>query len=300
MTAATMSAESQATWHILGAGNMGLLVIDYLQQAGFRVCHVADVDATTIETLHFADGRVHQVPVRHVARQRLIEPIERLVVTCKTPFTAAAFSGLPLARDACILRLQNGLGGLDGLPGAGQQLVEGVTTSAVMRREDGTRQVVAENQTWIGPGLPDDELAALSRVWPGLQPVDDIRMRQWQKLVINAAINPLTAVFNVPNGALIERPALRWRMHALIDEADTLLAQLDPAWPADSRERVEATVRATAANTSSMRADIHQEQRTEIQAINGWLIQRGAAVQWRMHSHREMTAAVEQLERAAL
>lgn len=285
---------------MIGAGNMGVLVIDYLQQAGCRVCHVSDVDTTTIETLHFADGRIHEVPVRHVARDQLRKPLKRLVVTCKTPFTESAISGLPLADDACVLRLQNGIGSLDGLLDAGQRLVEGVTTNAVMRREDGTRQVVAENQTWIGQGLPDDERAALSRVWPGLQPVDDIRTRQWQKLIINAAINPLTAVFDVPNGALIERPALRRRMHALIDEADTLLAQLDPAWPADSRERVEATVRATAANTSSMRADIHRGQRTEIQAINGWLIRRGAALQWTMNTHREMMAAVEQLERAAV
>lgn len=294
-----MTAESLPAWHLSGAGNVGVLVIDYLQRAGIRVRHVSNIDATATETLHFADGRVHEVPIRRVARHALSEPIKRLVVTCKTPFTEAAFTGLPLADDACVLRLQNGLGSLDGLLGAGQGLIEGVTTNAVMRRADGAREVVAENHTWIGPGLPADELAALTQVWPGLQQVDDIRMRQWQKLVANAAINPLTAVFDVPNGALVERSALRRQMHALIDEADTLLARLDPTWPADSRAGVESVARATAGNTSSMRADVQRGQRTEIQAINGWLIRRGAEQQLAMTAHCEIVAAIEELARPA-
>lgn len=290
----TMTSAS-STWHLLGAGNMGVLVIDYLQRAGMRVRHIGDTDSTAHETLYFADGRIHDVPVTHVTRHQLPRPIERLVVACKTPFTESALAGLPLADDACVLRLQNGIGSLDGLLGTRQRLIEGVTTNAVMRRDDGARQVVAENQTWIGPGLPDAELVALQQTWPGLEQVDDIRRRQWQKLVANAAINPLTAIFDVPNGALVERPPLRSRMHALIDETDTLLARLDPGWPADSRAGVESIARATAANTSSMRADIQRGQATEIQAINGWLIQRGTEHQLAMAAHREIVAQIERL-----
>ena len=75
-------------------------------------------------------------------------PIRRLVVACKAPFSAAALGGLPLAADATVLRLQNGLGSLDGLLPAGARRVEVVSASAVKRDGDAHR-VVAENDTWM-------------------------------------------------------------------------------------------------------------------------------------------------------
>ena len=58
------------------------------------------------------------------------DPIRRLVVACKAPFSTAALGGLPLAADATVLRLQNGLGSLDGLLPAGARRVEVVSASA--------------------------------------------------------------------------------------------------------------------------------------------------------------------------
>ncbi len=39
--------------------------------------------------------------------------------------------------------------------------------------------------------------------------VDDARSMVWSKLIVNAAINPLTALLKVPNGELLERPTAR-------------------------------------------------------------------------------------------
>ena len=49
--------------------------------------------------------------------------------------------------------------------------------------------------------------------------VDDARSMVWSKLIINAAINPLTALLKVTNGELLERPAARGLMRALAEEA---------------------------------------------------------------------------------
>ena len=46
--------------------------------------------------------------------------------------------------------------------------------------------------------------------------VDDARSMVWSKLIINAAINPLTALLKVPNGELLERPS-RAQIDARVD-----------------------------------------------------------------------------------
>ena len=115
------------------------------------------------------------------------------------------------------------------------------------------------------------------------------------KLVANAAINPLSALYDVPNGALVDRADLRACMQRVVAEADMLLSALDADWPGDSLAAVEDVARATAANTSSMRADLQRGAVTEIDAINGWLVAKGARLGMEMPVN---TALVERILRA--
>jgi len=230
-------------------------------------------------------------------------PIRRLVVACKAPFSAAALGGLPLAADATVLRLQNGLGSLDGLLPAGARRVEVVSASAVKRDGDAHR-VVAENDTWMGesaaPGGPAAGAAEppawfgpLARHWPKLHWPDDFRHRQWRKLVGNAVINPLTGLHDVANGHIFEDPALAAEAEQLAREADRVLTALDPTWPGDSLPGVRALADATAGNTSSMRADMQAGAVTEIDAINGWLQRQADVLGLDLPAHRRLVAAVK-------
>ena len=228
-------------------------------------------------------------------------PIRRLVVACKAPFSAAALGGLPLAADATVLRLQNGLGSLDGLLPAGARMIEVVSASAVKRDGDAHR-VVAENDTWMGesaaPGGPAAAeppawFGPLARHWPKLHWPDDFRHRQWRKLVGNAVINPLTGLHDVANGHIFEDPALAAEAEQLAREADRVLTALDPTWPGDSLPGVRALAEATAGNTSSMRADMQAGAVTEIDAINGWLLRQADVLGLDLPAHRRLVAAVK-------
>ncbi|MEH6708173.1 MAG: ketopantoate reductase C-terminal domain-containing protein [Alloalcanivorax venustensis] len=228
-------------------------------------------------------------------------PIQRLVVACKAPFSAAALGGLPLAADATVLRLQNGLGSLDGLLPAGARRVEVVSASAVKRDGDAHR-VVAENDTWMGesaaPGGPAAAeppawFGPLARHWPKLHWPDDFRHRQWRKLVGNAVINPLTGLHDVANGHIFQDPALAAEAEQLAREADRVLTALDPTWPGDSLPGVRALADATAGNTSSMRADMQAGAVTEIDAINGWLLRQADVLGLDLPAHRRLVAAVK-------
>jgi len=291
------SPDRAEPWYLLGAGNMGLLAAHYLQRAGFTVIALRRDDTPRLDrTLILPDG---EAVMLHLDCQPIVRaglaPIRRLVVACKAPFSAAALSGLPLAADATVLRLQNGLGSLDGLLPAGARMIEVVSASAVKRDGDAHR-VVAENDAWMGDsaaGGPPAWFGALAGHWPKLHWPDDFRHRQWRKLVGNAVINPLTGLHDVANGRVFEDPALAAEAGHLAREADRVFTTLDPSWPGDSLPGVRALAEATAGNTSSMRADMQAGAATEIDAINGWLLRQASELGIDLPAHRRIVEAVK-------
>ncbi|MGW8250924.1 MAG: ketopantoate reductase family protein, partial [Anaerolineales bacterium] len=98
----------------------------------------------------------------------------------------------------------------------------------------------------------------------------------WGKLVINAAINPLTALLQVPNGELLERPTARSLMVSLAREAAAVAAAQKLRLPYDDPiTAVEETATRTAANRSSMLQDVQRGMPTEIDAICGAIVHAG-------------------------
>ena len=289
-----MSSFAAPHWFLAGAGHIGTLVACYLQRAGHRVSVLRASPRAPIEaSLHFhGSGRRQHISLPVHTPATLAAPIEHLIVACKTPYTAKALARCPLAADATVLRLQNGIGSLDGLLAPTTRLIETVTTNAVTGTAT-VHEVVAENQSWMGDSGPRPTwFDALTAAWPGLVWTEDIRSAQWRKLVANAAINPLTALHDVDNGALLDDAGLHAHMQRVVTEADTLLTALDAGWPGHSLAMVEAVARATAANTSSMRADLQRGAATEIDAINGWLVAQGARLGMDMPVNAELAERV--------
>ena len=94
----------------------------------------------------------------------------------------------------------------------------------------------------------------------------------WRKVLVNAAINPLSAVRGVPNGRLL-RGAAREEAVGLLAEAR--LAAHYAGFDFDAAETVrdfERVARATARNRSSMLQDLERGRPTEIDAISGALL----------------------------
>ena len=88
--------------------------------------------------------------------------------------------------------------------------------------------------------------------------------------VINAVMNPLTALEDVPNGALLEQPD---RVLGLCEELLPLLEHHGLRRPlAFWVDKVLQVARLTAANSSSMRQDLRHHRRTEIDYMNGFVV----------------------------
>ena len=184
-----------------------------------------------------------------------------------------------LAEDGLALTLQNGVGNREllaealGLP----RVALGVTTTGAtllgpgLARAGGEGVVSVEAHPHLGPLE-----AALTGAGFNVQVVNDADALVWGKLVINAAINPLTALLRVPNGELLQRPAAHKMMGVLAREAAAVATAQGIHLPfKDAVRAAEDVARKTAANHSSMFQDIRRGAPTEIDAICGAITKTG-------------------------
>jgi 2-dehydropantoate 2-reductase len=106
--------------------------------------------------------------------------------------------------------------------------------------------------------------------------VDNPNSLVWGKLAINAGINPLTALLEVPNGELAEQESWRQVMAAAAREVAQVAAAQGIRLPfGDAADRTVAVSRATATNRSSMLQDVSRAAPTEIDAITGAVVRFG-------------------------
>lgn len=90
------------------------------------------------------------------------------------------------------------------------------------------------------------------------------------KLIINAGINPLTAILQVENGQLIKND---YYFEALKDLFSEITFILNLAEPESYFHRVMEVCQNTALNRSSMLKDIESGRKTEVDAILGFLLE---------------------------
>lgn len=92
-----------------------------------------------------------------------------------------------------------------------------------------------------------------------------------EKLMVNVAINPLTALLQVPNGMLVTHAPYRQAMEQLFHEVTSIfqIEQRERIW-----KHIETVCQQTAANRSSMLCDIEAGRMTELDAILGYVIER--------------------------
>lgn len=98
--------------------------------------------------------------------------------------------------------------------------------------------------------------------------IDDWGPLLKNKLIINAVINPLTALFDIANGVIATNKHIRFLAKQLCKEAAFVLQlEEEKAW-----RKVLETAQNTKENVSSMRADLHHNRPTEIEAISGYIL----------------------------
>lgn len=275
-------------WHILGLGAIGGLIACRMQAAGWHVSaspsrHHPQTTSRPLTLEEHGTIQTFAIPVRDDTR------IERLLLTTKAQQSEAAMRQIQhrLSDHAVVVVLQNGLGIQAWLSQQWPrlQIVAGTTTEGANRPTPQHIRHAGDGTTWLGPWRECDEDAsrAVCEQWQALpmQTTYDqaIIVRLWEKLVMNCAINPLTALLNCRNGELREHSETRYIMEKIVQEVCALMQA--SGLPADAEtlyQKVLEVSGRTGANISSMLQDQRAGNATEIAYINGFVSRQSTAL----------------------
>lgn len=245
------------------------------------------------------------------------KPIDNLIVCSKAGATVKALQSVSgrLHQDSSILFLQNGMGMVENVNAEVFPDVRtrpwysvGITTHGVHSQSSwtivhagyGTTHLATmpraishpeEKQTGLvdHPGRFILGHLQMSPILTALElPYEKMLQFQWEKLAINAVINPISVMLNCHNGDVAKNmDALELGLR-IVTEISTVVKALpelqgfsyleDRFEPDRLMDSVANVAYNTAYNLSSMLQDVRLGRKTEIEYINGYIFRRGAAL----------------------
>jgi len=272
---------------IVGTGAMACLFAGRLSAAKVRVIMLGTwsegLQALRQHGVRLIDpeGKEQAHAIQATSDPKDCSGIRYALVLVKSWQTSRASTQLAecLAEDGLALTLQNGIGNKEQLAqrlGA-KRVALGITTSGATLLEPGRVRPAGEGTISLSahPGLTtlSNLLRAAGFV---VENAPDANALLWGKLVINAAINPLTALLGVPNGELLNRSSARTLLQATARETAAVAVAQGIRLPyPDPVVTAENIARRTAENCSSMLQDVQRGAPTEIDAICGAIVRAG-------------------------
>jgi 2-dehydropantoate 2-reductase len=287
---------------VVGPGAMGLLLAARLCRAGAHVT-VLDYRPERAARLRASGITVDDETGSWTVRPEVtVDPAAvanaATVIVCVKAYQtdAVAVALRPhVGPTVCMLSLQNGLGNVEALATlpSGSLLAGTTGMGAIPQAPDrvGTRGAGVTSLALVrGLAETADAVAAVLRS-AGFE-VDvqaDWRAMLWRKLVLNAAINPLTALYRISNGELLGHPEAGPLAWTLLREAVAVAIAGGIGLSIQAMERsLEDVCRRTAGNRSSMLRDIEQGRPTELRAITGVIVAHADALGVFVPLHRQI------------
>jgi 2-dehydropantoate 2-reductase len=266
---------------VFGAGSLGSLVGGVLARdhdvylVG-REPHVGAIEDSGLQIRGEISETVY--PQASIAPP---ESADLAVVTVKSFDTGDAARALRDCTLGGVLSLQNGMGNESVLADSLDcPVLAGTCTYGARIEAPGTVECTGTGEITLGPAdggesdLADRTGVAFEQA--GLETAVSAEMprKLWEKLAVNAGINATTALARVQNGALLAGSVREVARKAACEAARVARTQGHSLSGRQVMDRTFDVAEATAANTSSMHQDMRAEKRTEIDAINGYIVEK--------------------------
>jgi 2-dehydropantoate 2-reductase len=302
---------------IVGSGAIGRLFGSFLIRGGSEITLI-DIDHGILGALRekgigLLEGdeehpdNTETFPVQALHSAKSVTEADLVLILVKSQATKAAVQDVAhLIHDKCpLLCIQTGLGNLE----VAREIVPeknillGITYMSGIALSDARVRKGSHATTFIGEldGSFSLRLEIIKQLFcrSGLetQMVKRIIGRLWSKVIIYAAINPVSAILQVPNGSLVSRTESITLMKRLLDEGLAVAkAQGVELIHPDLYEVLFDSCEKSASNLSSMLQDILNEVATEIDAQNGAICRYAEIHGIDVPTHRTMLELIKLLE----
>lgn len=267
---------------IIGGGSIGLLFAYYLNQKHHVTLYVRnqrqmELLRTNGLFLH-KKGQTFRTDVETRDITEWGNHGEDVSIICvKQYHLPALLDGARLPGEHSLLFVQNGMGHLKMLEKLkNRDIFVATIEHGALRLAENEVNHTGEGITRIAPFRGNNQrlieklISPLERTFPFVKEEDYYRMLV-KKLVVNAVINPLTAILRVPNGQLLDNPRYFELVKMVFAEVNTILELDDEEAYFNNLLQV---CRTTANNRSSMLKDLEERRPTEVDAILGYLLEK--------------------------
>jgi 2-dehydropantoate 2-reductase len=289
---------------VMGAGAVGCFYGAMLARAGNHVTligrqqHVAAVQERGL--ILEMGGATHTVTADATTDPSGIADADVILICVKSDdTTAAGHDMLPYLRpDTVILGLQNGV---DNAPRLQAVLHQPVIAAAVYVASDmpgpGHVRHSGRGELVIAAGLTSEAIAEMfQQAGVPTTTSENVLGVLWAKLIINCAYNALSAIAQLPYGRLIEVEGIRDLMKDVVAECLAVADRVRVTIPGDTLGAVLGLAASMPNQFSSTAQDLARGKRTEIDHLNGYIVQTARELGIPVPVNRSLTAMVKLME----
>lgn len=296
---------------VIGCGAVGSLFAAHLARAGEAEVFAYDlardhVQAINRNGLRLSGEADFTAKLTATADSKQLPRCDYGIVATKSIHTRSAIEQTAHIFDdaSAVCSVQNGVGNEELLAERVKYVIRGTTFPAGHLVAPGHVGYDIKGDTWIGPFEPTntpmkmvEELAGLlTRAGMNTAALADARGAQWTKLIFNAGTNPVGALTGLHHGAATFFPPTGELFEALIDEGLAVAKALGIELHNDPKALVLKAANAPGKHKASMLQDALAHRQTEVDFMNGAIVQWGEKLGVPTPLNRAVWALVKGLE----
>lgn len=319
-----MPEDSSLTILVMGSGAVGSTVGGFLSKAGHnvhlvgRAAHMSAINKSGLRiTGIWGEHHITSLHTYTSIEQVPDLSIDLVLLSVKGFDTEAALTALRprVSEDTLIASVQNGLGNAERIAehyGWDRCIESRVMFGTVIHEPGSVDITVMAHRAAFGTyqKSPHEErikaiAQAIDSAGVPADYAENIGTLLWLKFAYNCALNPLSALLDVPYGELVKSEdtlnTMREVIHELYAVGHALGVELDPTTPEAYFDLfVNTLVPPTAGHYASTREDFRRKRKSEIDTLNGAIVAHGKTLGIPTPTNERLTQRVKDHEKECL